>query len=700
MMVSIVQRLVLSVTLLFCLTSVLCNAPTDIKLDEKAKRIHRIDCLNILVYVLLLILTVCTIWLFKRRRARFLHETGLAIIYGLVVGAIIRYGGEDTEVVFVAVKPISHNNTPVDIPPDNLFYTMEVKGNPVKGDLDYLNKTYAYVFRGEVTDVESKKLDQKATFDPEIFFNIILPPIIFNAGYSLKRRHFFRNLGAIMTYAFIGTTISCFVVGIVIYAFIQLMPHLQFSFTDCLYFGAIISATDPVTVLALLSDLHVDVNLYALVFGESILNDAVAIVLSGSINSYEELYGTQSGGFEVQACFKSVGNFIYIFICSFLIGSVTGCCTALLTKFTRLNDFPLLESSLFLLMSYSTFLISEAADLSGIVAVLFCGICQAHYTYNNLSDESRIRTKQLFELLSFVAESFIFTYIGVSMFTFTKHLWDVGFIIVAFLAIAVGRAVHVYPLSFLLNLGRHNKISLNFQHMLFFSGLRGAMAFALAFRNTLSEPRQLILTTTSMIAIVTVFFCGGITTQLLTWLGIPVGVEEEHEMLQLSGAQATPQVSTPNELRSPPPVPENRTPYEKAWLVRKWHNFDVMFMKPLLTHSQPTLMETLPGCCLPFSKLLTTEKQLSQEGIMHNDDDSDSDLEIIESNFTTFRGRGLSSQNSVTKPFCIEDANATVSDPQSPEKNTSVQGDIGIGSGLNLRTHTRIKIPGFEGEPV
>lgn len=85
----------------------------------------------------------------------------------------------------------------------------------------------------------------------------------------------------------------------------------------------------------------------------------------------------------------------------------------------------------------------------------------------------------------------------------------------------MGRAANIYPLSFLLNLGRKHKISWGFQHVLFFSGLRGAIAFALAIRNTLSIERQTLLTTTSVIVIVTVIVCGGSTNQLLNWFNIP-----------------------------------------------------------------------------------------------------------------------------------------------------------------------------------
>ncbi|XP_046993768.1 sodium/hydrogen exchanger 7 isoform X4 [Schistocerca americana] len=674
MMYSVVTCPLAYIFILLCaFSSPAESAKSDIELDAKAQHNHQIDSLNLLLYTFLLTLTVLTIWLFKHRRFRFIHETGLAVIYGLIVGALIRYAGNASSVVHMTVVP-EKDKYNLSLPPDSLWLRFPNKG----GSPNVPNKTYAYTFRGEI-DVDDSEIELKATFDPEIFFNIILPPIIFHAGYSLKRKYFFRNLGAILTYALIGTTLSSFAVGALMYGFIQLRPYLKSSFTflDTLYFGALISPTDPLTILAIFNDLHVDVNLYALVFGESVLNDAVAIVLSGAIQNYGERYQSGSGGFETDAFFRALGDFFVIFSLSLLIGTVMGCITALMTKFTRVRDFPLLESALFVLMSYSTFLIAEASDLTGIVAVLFCGICQAHYTYNNLSVDSRTRTKKLFELLNFLAENFIFVYIGVSMFTFPKHHFDPGFIIVGFLCAMVGRAVNIYPLSFLLNLGRKPKIAYNFQHMLFFAGLRGAMSFALAIRNTVSDARQAMLTTTSLIVIITVIVQGGATMQLLTWFKIPVGVEEEVEMLPYTGVRNVynSMGTTLREDTSEQPRESNKV-NEKAWLARIWGNFDVRYMKPLLTHARPTLLETLPVCCNPLARVLTTTEQMTQENRSRSQMDSDSDLCIDDNDvsYTNHRRSSGARSDSVT-----------------------ISGDLGLGSRV---VDTRVRIPGPGGNNI
>ncbi|XP_029709112.1 sodium/hydrogen exchanger 7 isoform X2 [Aedes albopictus] len=644
---------------------------TDIELDAKANKLHQIDSLNLLLYTFLLTLTVLTIWLFKHRRVSWLHETGLAVIYGLIVGAIIRYAGTKTPIIHLSVEPEPDAKFNQSLPPDSLWLVFPGKLPNEANTPTRANKTYSYSFRGEVAKLEENEIDLKATFDPEIFFNIILPPIIFHAGYSLKRKYFFRNLGAILTFAIIGTTLSAFLIGALMYGFVQMMPKLSESFTflDTLYFGALISPTDPLTILAIFSDMHVDVNLYALVFGESVLNDAVSLVLSGAIQNYGEHYSS-TGGFEGHAFLRSLGDFFSVFFFSLLIGASMGCITALMTKFTHIRDFPLLESALFVLMSYSTFLIAEAAELTGVVAVLFCGICQAHYTYNNLSDDSRTRTKQIFELLNFLAENFIFSYIGVSMFTFPKHRFDPLFIFTGFICAAIGRAINIYPLSALLNIARKPKISWNFQHMLFFAGLRGAMSFALAIRNTVSDARQAMLTTTSLIVIATVIIQGGASNFLLNWLKIPVGVNDETEALPYQGVRSSVDVGLNlSQLqvnrRSSSLDLENQdsegatTPggtrrgNEKAVLARVWGSFDTRYMKPLLTHSRPTLLETLPVCLSPLARLLTTTEQLTQEGPTRRAD-SDSDL-CIDDDDRTSRGDGSIRRNSINRLEIMDD---------------------------------------------
>uniref|UniRef100_A0AAR2KZQ4 Sodium/hydrogen exchanger n=1 Tax=Pygocentrus nattereri TaxID=42514 RepID=A0AAR2KZQ4_PYGNA len=569
----------------------------ELATEKEAEESHRQDSVSLLTFILLLTLTILTIWLFKHRRVRFLHETGLAMIYGLLVGVILRYGIPSTSY---------HNKTPP---------SCSLKEGPVSTLLlNVSGKFFEYTLKGEINsreihNVEQNDMLRKVTFDPEVFFNILLPPIIFHAGYSLKKRHFFRNLGSILTYAFLGTAISCFVIGNLMYGVVKLMQVVgqltdKFYYTDCLFFGAIISATDPVTVLAIFNELHADVDLYALLFGESVMNDAVAIVLSSSIVAYQPA-GVNTHTFDASAFFKSVGIFLGIFSGSFAMGAVTGVVTALISFQYILHCFPLLETALFFLMSWSTFLLAEACGFTGVVAVLFCGITQAHYTYNNLSEESTKRTKQLFEVLHFLAENFIFSYMGLALFTFQNHVFSPIFIVGAFIAIFIGRASNIYPLSFLLNLGRRHKIGGNFQHMMMFAGLRGAMAFALAIRDTATYARQMMFTTTLLIVFFTVWVFGGGTTPMLSWLHIS----------QQEG--------------------QSKTKQESAWLFRLWYTFDHNYLKPILTHSGPPLTTTLPVCCGPLAHCLTSPQAYENSEQLR---DADSDLILTDGDLTLTYG--------------------------------------------------------------
>ncbi|NXN69476.1 SL9A9 protein, partial [Himantopus himantopus] len=614
---------------------------------------------ELLVFNFLLILTILTIWLFKNHRFRFLHETGGAMLYGLVMGLIIRYATKAS-----------------DVESGTVYECEKLKSGPSTLLINITNQVYEYQYKREISHSnvnghQGNAMLQKMTFDPSIFFNILLPPIIFHAGYSLKKRHFFRNLGSILTYAFLGTAISCVVIGLIMYGFVKAMVHIgqleewEFHFTDCLFFGSLMSATDPVTVLAIFHELHVDTDLYTLLFGESVLNDAVAIVLTYSISIYSPKENPNA--FDAAAFFQSVGNFLGIFAGSFAMGSSYAVVTALisfmhLTKFTKLCEFPMLETGLFFLLSWSAFLSAEAAGLTGIVAVLFCGVTQAHYTYNNLSPDSKMRTKQLFEFMNFLAENVIFCYMGLALFTFQNHLFSPLFIFGAFVAVFVARACNIYPLSFLLNLGRKQKIPRNFQHMMMFSGLRGAIAFALAIRETESQPKQMMFTTALLIVFFTVWVFGGGTTPMLTWLQIRVGIDPDEDLKAEAASQSASNLD------------KNTTKAESAWLFRIWYGFDHKYLKPILTHAGPPLTMTLPEWCNPVARLLTSPSaygdQLTDDGtdyIINNDE--------LTENY----------ESSAHIPVPAQDRTGST---QATGKEDILEGDLGLGGYKLQLEHT------------
>ncbi|NXW19565.1 SL9A9 protein, partial [Circaetus pectoralis] len=614
---------------------------------------------ELLVFNFLLILTILTIWLFKNHRFRFLHETGGAMLYGLVMGLIIRYATKAP-----------------DVESGTVYECEKLKSGPPTLLINITNQVYEYQYKREISHHnvnghQGNAMLQKMTFDPSIFFNILLPPIIFHAGYSLKKRHFFRNLGSILTYAFLGTAISCIVIGLIMYGFVKAMVHIgqlkgwEFHFTDCLFFGSLMSATDPVTVLAIFHELHVDTDLYTLLFGESVLNDAVAIVLTYSISIYSPKENPNA--FDAAAFFQSVGNFLGIFAGSFAMGSSYAVVTALisfmhLTKFTKLCEFPMLETGLFFLLSWSAFLSAEAAGLTGIVAVLFCGVTQAHYTYNNLSPDSKMRTKQLFEFMNFLAENVIFCYMGLALFTFQNHLFSPLFIFGAFVAVFVARACNIYPLSFLLNLGRKQKIPRTFQHMMMFSGLRGAIAFALAIRDTESQPKQMMFTTALLIVFFTVWVFGGGTTPMLTWLQIRVGIDPDEDLKTEAASQSASNLD------------KNTTKAESAWLFRIWYGFDHKYLKPILTHTGPPLTTTLPAWCNPVAKLLTSP---SAYGDQPKDDDTDC---IIDNDELT-----ENYESSAHIPVPAQDRTGST---QATGKEDIHEGDLGLGGYKLQLEHT------------
>lgn len=355
-------------------------------------------------------------------------------------------------------------------------------------------------------------------FSPEIFFNFLLPPIIFNAGFTLDKPDFFRNLGSIMTFAFVGTSISCFFIGGMLY---HVNTDFQMTMPESMALGSLISAVDPVSTMAVFREVGVHPNLYNIVFGESILNDAVSIVINRVFNDLAD-ENRDAGGTEIlTAC----GYIVLIGIASIMIGVIFGLMSAYIHKKTSLRDHPSLELAMALCFAYLPYTVAEACRTSGIMALLFAGITMDHYTFYNFSNETRASTKSLFDMLAHVSEAFVFVYLGMAAFTVETHSMNAFNAITTLIWCIMGRIMHVIPLAWLLNKGRKYKIDYRQQVILCMSGIRGAVAFALALDSSVYV--STFVTTTLVIVFITTLVFGGTTYPVIRWLKMRSNDEEE-----------------------------------------------------------------------------------------------------------------------------------------------------------------------------
>ena len=373
----------------------------------------------------------------------------------------------------------------------------------------------------------TQRLTQNVDFNEEIFFFLLLPPIIFESGFSLETKSFFRNFDGICALAFGGTLISTVVVGVFVWTVGALGLVTAISITHALVFGALVSATDPVTVLAVFQELGVNPDLFALVFGESVLNDAVAIVLYRTMLNFADKGASAAS---VVGVFESVGFFLFVFLGSTATGAAFAVLAAAFFRAVKgsvvLENHAHVETSLVMIAPYCAYAAAEFLQLSGIVAILFCGVVMAHYARPNLSTAARRDSAMIFKTLATLAETFVFLYMGVSLFLEDQAWTTVPFAVAALCACLLGRALNVYPMTRATNAWRARerfKVPANHQNALFVSGLRGAVAFALASSavRDLGEPSgRVIRTATLMLVIFTVLVVGGACHSLVDWLDL------------------------------------------------------------------------------------------------------------------------------------------------------------------------------------
>uniref|UniRef100_A0A8C9U450 Sodium/hydrogen exchanger n=1 Tax=Serinus canaria TaxID=9135 RepID=A0A8C9U450_SERCA len=335
--------------------------------------------------------------------------------------------------------------------------------------------------------------------DSDIFFLYLLPPIVLDAGYFMPSRPFFENIGTILLYAVVGTIWNVFGIGFSLYGICQVKAfRLQdVSLLHNLLFGSLIAAVDPVAVLAVFEEIHVNEKLHILVFGESLLNDAVTVVLYKLFRSFCEMPTIKSVD-----VFAGVGKFFVVGLGGVLVGLSFGFTAAFTTRFTK--DIRVIEPLFVFLYSYLSYLTAEMFHLSGIVAIISCAMGMKRYVEANISLKSHTTVKYFMKMWSSVSDTLIFIFLGVSTIG-ENHEWNWPYICFTVIFCLLWRALGVLVLTFFVNRFHVNTITSKDQFIIAYGGLRGAICFSLVFLLPDFHRKKLFIAATTVVILFTVF---------------------------------------------------------------------------------------------------------------------------------------------------------------------------------------------------
>lgn len=351
----------------------------------------------------------------------------------------------------------------------------------------------------------------------DVFFIYMLPPIILDAGYFMPNRLFFDHLGTILIFAVVGTIWNCLTIGMSIYA----LSHtgifgVEIPMLHTFLFSALISAVDPVAVLAVFEEIHVEEVLYILVFGESLLNDGVTVVLYHMFEGFSEI-GEEN--LIMQDMAAGFASFLLVALGGTAIGIIWGFLTAFITRFT--NHVRVIEPIFVFIMSYLAYLNAEIFHLSGILAITFCGITMKNYVHQNISENSQTTIKYGMKMLASSSETIIFMFLGVST-VHDHHEWNTWFVVFTIFFCCIYRVLGVLILSAVCNRFRVKKIQFVDKFVMSYGGLRGAVAFALVLTiNKDHIPLQPMFVTATIAMVYFTVFVQGITIKpLVELLGV------------------------------------------------------------------------------------------------------------------------------------------------------------------------------------
>jgi CPA1 family monovalent cation:H+ antiporter len=341
---------------------------------------------------------------------------------------------------------------------------------------------------------------------PDVILILFLPALVFEGSVKIDRRDLLRDASPLLLLANVGVLLATLITGYLVHWALGL-PLLV-----ALLFGAIISATDPISVLAIFKGLRMSKRLSVIIEGESLMNDGTAVVLFQIL-----LAGLVAGQLNTG---KGIGQYVLAVAGGAALGAALG---YLVSRITGTIDDPEIEITLTTIVAYGSYLVAYHLHWSGVIATASAGLMVGNYgAKNGMSPQTRAALVSFWEYLAFVMNSLVFLLIGleVHISAFARSWRPVLFAIVAVL---VARACSVYALVPISNLFAE-KVPARWQHVIVWGGLRGALALALALSLDDTFPNRLqVLDLTYGVVIFSILVQGLTIKPLLRVLKLAVG---------------------------------------------------------------------------------------------------------------------------------------------------------------------------------
>jgi CPA1 family monovalent cation:H+ antiporter len=331
---------------------------------------------------------------------------------------------------------------------------------------------------------------------PDVILIVFLPALVFEGSVKLNVRDLLRNSAPLLLLANLGVLLAALVTGYLVHWTTGLPVEIA------LLFGAIISATDPISVLAIFKDLRMDKRLSLIVEGESLLNDGTAAALFQIVFA-----GIIAGHLSVS---KGVGQFLFAVLGGAVLGSSLGYAAS---RLTRTIDDPEVQITLTAVVAYSSYLLAYQLYLSGIIATAAAGLIVGNLGTKSCSTQTKTALESFWAYVAFLMNSLVFLLIGLEVHV-DALLRSWRPVLLSVVAVLVGRALSVYLLVPVSN-ALTEKIPLRWQHVIVWGGLRGALALALALSLDSTFPNRTRVLDLTFGVVVFSILVQGLTVKLL-----------------------------------------------------------------------------------------------------------------------------------------------------------------------------------------